>query len=143
MTLRRISAGFNLKRGFSPQTLDEVQREASRLMDDVKVPSTQRLAAAMVIEELCTNIMEHSRATWLEIGVTYSGQGLFLSFADDGLPFDPSPLLKQIPSSARLKSSVDRHLGLYMISSLSRGFEYFRDELGVNIMQLEIIPESG
>ena len=142
MSEARQSMGFILKEGFSPVTLDRVQREAVAMMDEVGVPKSQRHAVTVVIEELCTNIMEHSHATWLEVGISKSGDKIELAFADDGLAFDPSNAINEAPSSARLTRSVDRHLGLYMISSLTRGFEYFRDEVGVNIMQLEILPEA-
>lgn len=143
MSEQQGSADFKISQGLTPATLDHVQQVALGLMDQVGVPDGQRHAVKVVIEELCTNILEHSHATWMELGLRRQGQGLMVAIADDGLPFDPSPLMGEAPSSARLKRSQERHLGLYMISSLTRGVHYFRDEIGVNVIELEINPEAA
>jgi anti-sigma regulatory factor (Ser/Thr protein kinase) len=132
-----VSADFRLLGGLSPATLDQVQHRASLLMDEAHVPAVQRHALSVLVEEICTNILEHSQASWMELGIRCDGHAVTLAFADDGQPFDPQEALG---SPQSLERPAHRNLGLYMVRSLAENVRYFRDALGVNVIELDLNP---
>ena len=135
-----VSADFRLAGGLSPATLDQVQRRTALLMDEAHVPAAQRHTASVLVEEICTNILEHSQASWMELGIRCDGSAVTLAFADDGCPFDPQPAIEASGTPAALERPAHRNLGLYMVRSLAENVRYFRDELGVNVIELDLNP---
>jgi anti-sigma regulatory factor (Ser/Thr protein kinase) len=141
MILRQTSADFSLQLGFSPMTLDQIRLKTAGLMEDLGVPQGQRHPVLVVVEELCTNILEHGMANWMEVGICRNGSNVSLAIADNGLHFDPSLQATTAPSSARLEAALNRKLGLYLIGSLTHGFRYTRDDIGVNLVELDLNSE--
>lgn len=132
------SLRFALSGGLEPDKLADLREAVADLMRESEVPMEQRHALAVVFEELCTNVMEHSGAQWIELGVVTGGGVACLSLSDNGSPFDPSPILRTHDFSARLEEVQDRHLGLFMLQKLTEGFHYLREEDGVNRVTLQL-----
>jgi anti-sigma regulatory factor (Ser/Thr protein kinase) len=98
-----------------------------------------RAGLMTVLEELCTNIMEHSNATWLEVSMAWFNQGVLVSVQDDGAPFDPLGLIRDRDYSKGLVNhQSDRSLGLYMVGELTKRLRYFRELEGLNRLVMEV-----
>ena len=97
-----------------------------------------KAAVMAVLEELCTNIMEHSGATWLEVSMAPFKEGVLLSIQDNGSPFDPSDMIEGGHFTKNVGTTMDRHLGLYMVQELAKKFRYFREAEGLNRVVMEV-----
>jgi anti-sigma regulatory factor (Ser/Thr protein kinase) len=88
-----------------------------------------------VVDELCSNVMEHSRAAWAELKVEANPAGFRLVMTDDGVPFD---LAGQAKSAAKtdIKGEDDRRLGLNLIGRLVDDLKYDRTPEGLNRVEM-------
>lgn len=88
-----------------------------------------------VVDELCCNVMEHSRAAWAELRIEANSSGFRLQLTDDGVPFD---LGSQIRSAAThdMKGDDDRRLGLNLIGRLVDDLRYDRTPEGLNRVEM-------
>ena len=96
---------------------------------------------ALVVEEICTNIMEHSNATWLKVKVGRRGGRIRVEVADDGKAFNPVDAIKA-QADLDLQQMKERRLGLYMVKHLSSSVAYTRDPEGQNRTEFEFDPEA-
>jgi anti-sigma regulatory factor (Ser/Thr protein kinase) len=91
---------------------------------------------AAIADELTSNVLEHSHATWMEWAVTWDiEEGLyFLRFQDNGSRFDPSthPL-------AAVGDGSHGGMGLAMTRRLARGLRYRHEGL-VNQLEVQMGP---
>lgn len=134
---------YNVKEGFSPATLDLIQSESAALMEASGLPIETRYAAAVIIEELSTNIMEHSGADWLELGIVATDASLEIGLRDNGRNFDPTQVLKDVNFEPDLKRFTDRHLGIYMVRRLTQSLHYTREASGHNCLSMELIQDMS
>lgn len=93
-------------------------------------------AAGAVAEELCTNVLEHSDAEWLELEIEALDGDLAVTVRDNGSPFDPADILAAFDQDFVLEDQTDRRLGLYIVRQLAKQVSYRRDESGRNLMQI-------
>jgi anti-sigma regulatory factor (Ser/Thr protein kinase) len=88
-----------------------------------------------VVDELCCNVMEHSRAAWAELKVEANPTGFRLVLTDDGVPFDLAGQVRSA-SGKDLKGEDDRRLGLNLIGRLVDDLKYDRTPEGLNRVEL-------
>ena len=81
---------LDLDQGLSQVLVDKLALEINRLSEENKVGAKHRYAVAALTEELCTNLMEHSDAAWMEVGLEVAGGHTLLTVRDNGSPFDPT-----------------------------------------------------
>ncbi len=128
--------------GLSESKMAELRGAAEKLMDEAGVSPRQRSGLFVVIDELCTNVLEHSGATWIEMAVvTGTGQAC-LSLSDDGKPFDSAAVIQGRDFSGELGNDDGRNLGLYMLKQLTESMRYLREEGGVNRVTLQLAPSA-
>lgn len=115
--------------------MDEVRRArafALSIADDAGFSERQTQNLHLVIEEAVANIVNYSGATMMELRAWQEDGRLYVSFTDDGIPFDPTrhpePDLTQ-PIATRAIGG----LGIHYIRKMSDGVAY-RREGGKNIL---------
>ncbi len=124
--------------GLTSQKVDQVHVCVERVLLDAGVSKATCYAATTVVEELCTNIMEHSGAHWLEVNLYSQAGNTRIAIRDDGKPFDPCEAIRQQTQSFDLGQVVDRRLGLYMVRRLTKSFHCSRDAQGCNLVEFEV-----
>lgn len=136
-TLRLSLAG-----GLSPGLVDRLHDYV--LSRGHSVPMSAELCpiVELVAEEICTNIMEHSGATWLELGLERRDGRIWVEVSDDGKPFNTGAAMTAL-EDMRLEDVHDRRLGLYMIKQLASAVHYGRDEEGYNRVAFGIDREPN
>ena len=117
---------YDISLGLTPEQLDEIRETLEEWVVMAGVEESVQFSASTIIEEMATNIMEHSGASWLEVGVYWFDDGVLLVVADDGKKFDPAAANKSIHE--QLAAFDIRHLGLAMIGQITKNFVHFRDE---------------
>jgi anti-anti-sigma factor len=124
--------------GFTPTQVERLRNEAAAFLTTLRVPGPQAYSIITVVDEVACNILEHAKASFLELELK-AGLGVIeLTFRDDGMPFDAT---EQVRKQAALMpgDSEERKLGLYMVTSLGDGLRYERrgnlNELSVTLPQ--------
>lgn len=111
--------------GFNPKSVERLRNETSAFLSTLRVPGPQAYSIVTVVDEVACNILEHAKASFLELELK-AGLGVVeLLFRDDGVAFDPT---EQVRKQAALMpgDSEERKLGLYMVTSLGDGLRYER-----------------
>jgi len=124
-------------KGLDPGAVDRIQAGVEGSLSDAGMSRTTRFMASTVVEELCTNIMEHSGADWLEVALTSHEGHVKLTIRDNGKPFDQAEAVRSA-TPAELKDRVDRKLGLYMVQRLTERLHWSRGQDGFNLVEFEI-----
>lgn len=91
----------------------------------------------LVCEEAVTNIVNYSGATRMSLKAWQEDNSLYMSFIDDGVPFDPT----QYPPpdfSIPVKERRIGGLGIHYIRKLTDSMTYSREE-GKNVLTISIL----
>lgn len=88
-------------------------------------PAARR--ALLACDELLTNVVSYSGAKQLRFRCRLEGEQLRVDFADDGVPFDSSAILKE-PESFESMSEGGMGLGIIHQTALSMAYERRADE---------------
>ena len=115
--------------------MDEVRRArafALSIADDAGLSERQTQNLHLVVEEAVANIVNYSGAATMELFSWQEDGCLYVSFADDGIPFDPTqhpePDLT-LPVALRAIGG----LGIHYIRKMSDGMAYRRQD-GRNVL---------
>lgn len=127
-------------RGLDHQSVDSIHAAVERVFAAAGLARPTRFATATVVEELCTNIMEHSQADWLELTLTPHDRSARVRIRDNGRSFDPSRALREQPAELAGRADEERRLGLFLIRQLARRLRHSRGEDGVNLVEFEVAP---
>ena len=133
---------LSLEGGLSPALVDRVHGYVQGSGLQVPMSAALRPIVALVVEEVCTNIMEHSSATWLELSLAMLHGRVWVQVTDDGEPFNTQDAILTREGMS-LQDVHERRLGLYMVKQLSSVVRYGRDPLGFNRVEFEIDREPG
>ena len=101
---------------------------------DAGLSERQTLNLHLIAEEAATNIVNYSGATMMELCAWQKDGSLYLSFADDGIPFDPT-LHPEPDLTLPIEQRAIGGLGIYYIRKLSDGMTYRRQD-GKNILTI-------
>ena len=119
--------GSKLLRSFPPT--QKGVAEASEWLDEtVKASQREMSALHIILDEICSNIVRHSKATGFEMGVeqTDEPRGVRMTFVDDGIAYNP---LSHADPDTTL--SVDERpiggLGIMMVKKMASSVSYSRD----------------
>lgn len=135
------SLNFSLPGGLSHTLVDRLQADLTALGRALGVDPDLLPIVATVVEEICTNIMEHSNASWLEVDLERNGGRIWVRVVDNGLPFNFGDRV-HAQAKPTLQDRQERHLGLYMVKQLASAVHSSRDERGNNLVELEFYPET-
>ena len=81
----------------------------------------------IIFDEIYTNILHYSKASNVEISYKIEEGKLFLSFSDNGIPYDPL----EAPDPDITLSAKEREiggLGIFMVKKMSEKMEYVYEE---------------
>ena len=111
------------------------------ISDEAGLSERQAQNLRLVVEEAVANIVNYSGATLMELRAWQEDGSLYVSFADDGIPFDPTqhpePDLT-LPIAMRAIGG----LGIHYIRKMSDGMAYRRQD-GKNILTVWKALENG
>ena len=129
---------IRLHRPFEAEKFRDARDEvlASCLRQGIAREHAWDLSAAA--DELLCNVLEHSGAQWLDLGVcqhAVSGM-LRLRLLDDGQRFDVALAAEKAPELAG--DGNQRHLGLVAVKSVSRDLSYRQLPQGCNELVLAL-----
>jgi nitrate/nitrite-specific signal transduction histidine kinase len=127
VTLRFLSV-------FGQAEVDRLREKMGSSFELIGVRAAQVHQLVSVADELICNILEHSKASWVEVGMAMNGLDVRMVLRDDGEAFDTA---ESIQDSSLERSFDDRHLGHYMVRQMASRVLYGR-EGGVNRLELEI-----
>ena len=102
------------------------------ISDDAGLSERQAQNLRLVVEEAVANIVNYSGATMMELRAWQEDGSLYVSFADDGIPFDPT----QHPEpdlTLPIEERAIGGLGIHYIRKMSDGVAYRRED-GKNIL---------
>ena len=91
----------------------------------------------LVCEEAVANIVNYSGATRMSLKAWQENNSLYMSFTDDGIPFDPT----QYPTpdfSIPVKERRIGGLGIHYIRKLTDSMTYSRED-GKNVLTIRIL----
>lgn len=117
--------------------MEEIKRARAFVLsiaEDAGLNERQSFDLHLIVEEAVTNIIHYSGATMMELNAWTENNHLYVSFIDDGIPFDPtqypSPDLT-VPVSQRKIGG----LGIYYMHIKSDSMTYCRKD-GKNILTI-------
>lgn len=102
------------------------------ISDEAGLSERQAQNLRLVVEEAVANIVNYSGATLMELRAWQEDGSLYVSFTDDGIPFDPT----QHPEpdlTLPIEKRVIGGLGIHYIRKMSDGMAYRRQD-GRNIL---------
>jgi anti-sigma regulatory factor (Ser/Thr protein kinase) len=135
------SLRLTLPGGLSAVLVDRLHAGVLVMGRDAGVAPDLLPIAALVVEEICTNVMEHSNATWLKVRMGHHGERIRVDVEDDGKPFNPVDAIKA-QDGLHLQEMKERRLGLYMVKHLSSSVSYTRSPEGHNQTVFEFDPKA-
>ena len=94
---------------------------------------------AAIVDELGSNILRHSQATWFEWTLSRNAEEglLMLRFEDNGVSFDPAN--HPLPP---VGDGFQGRMGLAMTRRLARSMRYRRDLGRLNLLEVQLGPQA-
>jgi anti-sigma regulatory factor (Ser/Thr protein kinase) len=94
---------------------------------------------AAILDELASNVLRHSQATWMEWSLSRDAdEGLLvLRFQDNGDRFDPASA--PLPAAGH---GFQGHMGLAMMRRLARNLRYRREGSVLNTLEVQLGPQA-
>jgi anti-sigma regulatory factor (Ser/Thr protein kinase) len=129
---------FDLHGGLDEHKIREVRDSLKSWFTLAEMDKGLSGILVILIEEIFTNIMDHSNATWIELGLAWFNDGTVITINDNGQEFDPTAKLHDKDFSHSLDEHADRHLGLIMVRKMCQRFVYFRTPDGINQIVMEV-----
>jgi anti-sigma regulatory factor (Ser/Thr protein kinase) len=129
---------FALPGGLDEALMEELAEATRGLVQEAGVPQDRRHGIHTVVTEICSNVLEHSNAQWIELALISVGDSTFLSVSDNGDPFDSAAVIEKHDFNLENLGKDGRHLGLFMIRSLTQSIRYLREEDGVNRIMMQM-----
>lgn len=83
--------------------------------------------AAIVLDEIVSNIVRCSGASTFRVGVGQTSEGLTMAFSDDGKPFDPTRDVREPDVTASIDERGIGGLGIFMVKKMAKSVTYRRD----------------
>ena len=83
---------------------------------------------SIVMDEIVSNIVRCSGASYFDVGIELNEHGLKLTFTDDGSPFDPTRQIGEPDVKAKLEDRKIGGLGMFMVKRMSKSVTYNRVE---------------
>lgn len=110
--------------------LERLTAEVADLSRKIDCSDKQMLEFALVMEELCANIIRHGARdgeTRIEVGFETTEGALTAVIRDDGPPFDPTSA-PQVDIEAPLEERIPGGLGIHLVQHFADAVEYRREE---------------
>lgn len=127
-----------LQRPFETKAIRNAREELVKSCLKQGVSNEQAWDLSAAADELLCNVVEHSNAQWLDLGVCQNAATgmLRLRLLDNGERFDVAMAASKAPEAAG--DGSQRHLGLLMIKGISRELVYRQRPEGCNELVLSL-----
>jgi hypothetical protein len=126
---------------FRPESVDRLRIKVGECLERGGIFGSTAFLLLNMMDELICNILEHSKASWVELEMHPEKKLVKLVFRDNGPRFDPSESMGR----KDLDVTVDdggRSMGLYMVSQIASSWNYHRLDGGVNELNLTVNLEN-
>lgn len=128
--------GLHMEREYDVtfESIEKITSLAEQLMEQRELPMDVIYKFNISIDEMLSNIIKHSGADIMRVGFDITDKEVSMSFADNGIPFDPKDApMPDIDADADARKIGG--LGLYMVENMMDGFVYeYKD--GFNIIRI-------
>jgi serine/threonine-protein kinase RsbW len=125
---------LQLKAPLGATELLSLRSQLSQWLAGLGAPGDDIYAAMSVLDEIASNLMEHSGAQWIELKALVVAGRIQLALRDNGTHFDSAEAARK-DYSGYLATDTDRRLGLFLIGRLTDDLRYEREEPeGVNCL---------
>lgn len=132
---------LSLQEGLSPKLVDRLHDEVLTMGRAAGIDATMLRVAALVAEEVCTNILEYSKASWIEVSLAKADGKLVVRVGDDGVPFNAGEaILAQ--RGLKLQDVQDGKLGLYIVNQLASSVRCALDAQGKHRVDFEFLDRA-
>lgn len=126
---------FRAKKPVEDVFLRQMRNTHLSTCEELGLPDETSWDLVSITDEICSNIAEHSDASWLEweMKVDSSKARFELIFRDDGSPFNPKAVMLSTDRADPIDYiEDDRHIGLALVGKLAGEIEYRRRDGDVN-----------
>lgn len=127
---------ITFNQGVGPNEVKLVREKVQAECLAMKMAPKNGFILLFVVDELCSNIMEHAHATWMELKVESDPAKFLVVLRDDGVAFDTGAEVTEAKEKEMTGESGERRLGLGLIGRLVDKISYSRDK-SVNQVVLE------
>jgi anti-sigma regulatory factor (Ser/Thr protein kinase) len=129
-----LQISFN--QGIGPHEVKLIREKVQAECIARKMPPKNGFVLLFVVDELSCNIMEHARASWMDLKIEADEKKFSAVLRDDGIPFDAEAEAGEAKERPVTGESDGRRLGLGLIGRLVDRISYSREN-GVNQVVLE------
>ncbi len=124
---------------FRPENVDRLREKVGECLERAGIFGSTAFLLLNLMDELICNILEHGKATWVELEVHPRSEEVTLTFRDDGPRFDPSQSMGDSGPQGALDLGEGRNMGLYIIKQNAKSWEY--KYLNGNVNELNLVVE--
>jgi anti-sigma regulatory factor (Ser/Thr protein kinase) len=124
---------------FRPEAVDRLREKVGECLERGGIVGTTSFLLLNLMDELICNILEHSKANWVELEMHPEPKEVKLILRDDGPKFDPGDTLRE--KEKELDEAVHgegRHMGLYMVGQIVSSWNYERTKADMNELHLAV-----
>jgi anti-sigma regulatory factor (Ser/Thr protein kinase) len=126
---------MRFSKGMGPEAVRQVRAAVQGEAAAKGLAPQQGFMLLFVVDELCCNVMEHSRAAWAELKLEANPAGFRLELTDNGVPFDLAAHARDA-AGQDIQGRDERRLGLNLIGRLVDDLRYDRTAEGLNRVEL-------
>ena len=121
---------------FRPENVDRLREKVGECLERGGIAGPTAFLLLNLMDELICNILEHSKASWVEMEMHPELTQVKLVLRDDGPLFDPSNAIRGV--DAAHVADHERSLGLYMVGQIAKSWDYHRINNAVNELNLAV-----
>lgn len=121
-------------------SMNAALEEFLKYLKCLHLPETVEYELRTVFYEVTTNIRTHARIerdSLIEFASRVDGSKIVLTFADSGMPFDPTGLATDMDMQTASKNGQSRGFGITLIRKLTDKISYVRRDDAVNVLTIE------
>jgi anti-sigma regulatory factor (Ser/Thr protein kinase) len=109
---------------FQPENVDRLREKVGECLERCDIHGSTAFLLLNLMDELTCNILEHGKASWVELEVHPYAKEVQLIFRDDGPKFDPGPAMATEGSKETPGDDEGRSMGLYMVNQIAKTWKY-------------------
>ena len=123
---------------FQPENVDRLREKVGECLERGGIVGSTAFLLLNMMDELICNILEHSKASWIELEMHPESKQVKLVFRDNGPLFDPCDTIRGKGRDNAPDPDNDRSLGLYMVGQIAKDYDYQRVNGDVNQLNLTV-----
>jgi anti-sigma regulatory factor (Ser/Thr protein kinase) len=131
---------------FRPENVDRLREKVGECLNRAGIHGSTNFLLLNMMDELICNILEHAKASWVELEVHPREKEVTVIFRDDGPAFNPSPKLTDEAQDKHIDQQVEhaegRRMGLYIVSQIAKEWQYQRLKNQANELSLRVDLEA-